>query len=49
MQGGHAKAIVMGMLQRGGKVKARVIPERRRSLMHNIIRESYREKRHRAH
>jgi transposase-like protein len=40
MQGGNAKAIVMGMLQRGGKVKALVIPERRRSIMHQIIEES---------
>jgi len=39
LQGGNAKAVVMGMLQRGGKVKARVIPERKRPIMHGIIRE----------
>src|SRR5579862_4603913 len=39
LQGGTAKTIVMGMLQRGGRVHARVIPERRRDLMHGIIRE----------
>jgi len=37
MQGGHAKAIVMGMLQRKGRVKALVIPERKRPIMHGII------------
>ncbi|MGA3315370.1 MAG: IS1595 family transposase [Candidatus Korobacteraceae bacterium] len=37
---GGAKAIVMGMLQRGGKVKAQVIPERKRLPMHGIIQDS---------
>ena len=37
MTGGSGKTIVMGMLQRGGKVKAHVIPERKRKLMHGII------------
>src|ERR1700691_1378030 len=37
LQGGNAKAVVMGMLQRGGKVRAQVIPERKRSIMRQII------------
>ena len=37
MKGGNAKTVVMGMLQRGGKVKAQVIPERKRPIMHSII------------
>jgi transposase-like protein len=40
LQGGNAKAVVMGMLQRGGKVKAQVIPERKQKLMHGIIKDS---------
>ncbi len=39
LKGGNAKTIVMGMLQRGGKVKAQVIPERKRPLMHGIIQD----------
>ncbi len=39
LQGGNAKTIVMGLLQRGGRVHARVIPERRRPLMQDIIRD----------
>jgi transposase-like protein len=38
MTGGNAKAIVMGMLQRNGKVKAMVIPERKRPVVQEIVR-----------
>ncbi len=34
------KTVVMGMLERGGKVKAQVIPERRRPIVQQIVRES---------
>jgi transposase-like protein len=40
LQGGNAKTIVMGMLQRGGKVKTCIIPERNRSTMHAVVREN---------
>ncbi len=41
MQAGHGKAVVMGMLERGGKVKATVLGKRReKKQMHEIIRES---------
>ena len=41
LQGGHGKAVVMGMLERGGKVKATVFGKRReKKQMHEIIRES---------
>lgn len=33
MQGGHAKAIVMGMLERDGKIAARVIPDRKKDAL----------------
>src|ERR1700678_34586 len=33
LYGGNAKTIVMGMLERGGKVKAQVIPDRFKSIM----------------
>jgi transposase-like protein len=36
----YAKTIVMGMLQRGGKVKAQVIPERKRHIAEQVIAES---------
>ena len=36
----YAKTIVMGMLQRGGKVKAQVIPERKRNIAEQVISES---------
>ncbi len=36
-QGGRGKAIVVGMLQRGGKVRAGVVEERSRETLHNII------------
>jgi transposase-like protein len=40
MQGGHGKAVVMGMLERGGKVKTAVIPERKRTIVEQIVREN---------
>jgi transposase-like protein len=40
LKGGNAKAVVMGMLQRGGKVRAQVIPERKRTIMRQIIAEN---------
>jgi len=39
MQGGHGKAVVMGLLERGGKVKATVIPQRKHNIPENIVRE----------
>jgi transposase-like protein len=39
LRGGNAKTIVMGLLERGGKVKAMVIPERKQSAMQKIISE----------
>jgi hypothetical protein len=33
----YAKTVVMGMLQRGGKVKAQVIPDRKRSIAAEVI------------
>ena len=40
MYGGRAKTIVMGLLERGGKVKTAVIPARKRSVVTGIIRSS---------
>jgi len=37
--GGHDKTIVMGILQRGGKVKAMVIPDRKRPTVQQIVRD----------
>lgn len=37
LAGGNAKTIVMGMLQRNGKVKAMVIPHRKRSTVEEIL------------
>jgi transposase-like protein len=37
--GAHGKTIVMGLLERGGKVKAMVIPHRRQNLPEKIVRE----------
>jgi transposase-like protein len=37
--GGSNKTIVMGMLQRGGKVKAMVVPNRRSATVQQIVRE----------
>jgi len=39
MQGGHGKAVVMGLLERGGKVKTAVIPHRRQNIPEKIVRE----------
>jgi hypothetical protein len=39
MQGGHGKAIVMGILERGGQVKATVIPDRKNNITEKIVRE----------
>jgi transposase-like protein len=39
MQGGSGKAVVMGMLVRGGQVKATVIPHRRQNITEQIVRE----------
>jgi transposase-like protein len=39
MQGGSGKAVVMGMLVRGGQVRAQVIPHRKHSIPENIVRE----------
>jgi transposase-like protein len=39
MQGGaHGKTVVMGLLERGGKVKAAVIPHRRQNIPEKIVR-----------
>src|SRR5438477_7327780 len=37
LQGGAGKAVVMGMLQRGGKVVASVIPDRTKASMQPVI------------
>jgi transposase-like protein len=39
MQGGSGKAVVMGMLVRGGQVKATVIPNRKHNITEKIVRE----------
>jgi transposase-like protein len=39
MQGGSGKAVVMGMLVRGGQIRARVIPERKHSVPEKLVRE----------
>jgi transposase-like protein len=39
MQGGHGKAVVMGLLERGGKVKATVIPGRKYHITEQIVRD----------
>jgi transposase-like protein len=39
MQGGSGKAVVMGMLVRGGQVKATVIPHRKHGITEKIVRE----------
>ena len=39
MQGGHGKAVVMGILERGGQVKASVIPDRKHYITEQIVRE----------
>jgi hypothetical protein len=39
MQGGSGKAVVMGMLVRGGQVRATVIPNRKHNITEQIVRE----------
>src|SRR6266480_3753432 len=39
MQGGSGKAVVMGMLVRGGQVRAQVIPDRKHNITEKIVRE----------
>jgi transposase-like protein len=39
MQGGSGKAVVMGLLERGGKVRTTVIPHRKENLPEKIVRE----------
>jgi transposase-like protein len=38
LQGGSGKAIVIGMLERGGRVRAGVIPDRTKDTMQNAVR-----------
>jgi len=40
MHGGKGKAVVMGMLERGGRVKATVIPYRKYNIPEQIVRET---------
>jgi transposase-like protein len=40
MQGGHGKTVVMGMLERGGQVRAAVIAERKRPIVEQVVREN---------
>ena len=40
MQGGHGKTVVMGMLERGGKVKTAVIGDRKDRIVDTIVREN---------
>ena len=41
MQGGRGKTVVMGMVERGGKIKTAVLPgSREKKLMHEIINDS---------
>jgi transposase-like protein len=39
LQGGNGKAVVVGLLERGGKVKTAVIPNRKHNLPEKIVRE----------
>ena len=39
MQGGSGKAVVMGMLERGGQVRTQVIPDRKHNITEKIVRE----------
>jgi transposase-like protein len=39
MQGGHGKAVVVGLLERGGKVKTAVIPTRKQNIPEKIVRQ----------
>ncbi|HUP03886.1 MAG TPA: IS1595 family transposase [Bryobacteraceae bacterium] len=38
LYGGHGKAIVLGMLERGGRVRATVVPDRTKSTMQPVVR-----------
>jgi transposase-like protein len=38
MQGGHGKAVVVGMLERGGRVKTAVLPHRRENGPEKVVR-----------
>src|SRR5439155_19485160 len=40
MQGGSGKAVVMGMLVRGGQVRTQVIPDRKHNITEKIVREA---------
>src|SRR5438876_701637 len=40
MQGGSGKAVVMGMLERGGQVRTQVIPDRKHNITEKIVREA---------
>src|SRR5438552_14612235 len=40
MQGGSGKAVVMGMLERGGQVRTHVIPDRKHNITEKIVREA---------
>jgi len=39
LQGGSGKAVVMGVLERGGQVQAKVIPHRKHNITEKIVRE----------
>jgi len=39
MQGGHGKTVVIGALQRGGKIKTRVIEDRKNPNVHSAVRD----------
>jgi len=39
MQGGHGKTVVIGVLERGGKIKARVIGDRKYPAVHGAVRD----------
>jgi transposase-like protein len=39
MQGGHGKTVVIGALQRGGKIKTRVIPDRKYPVVQGAVRD----------
>src|SRR5437016_14523898 len=39
MQGGHGKSVVIGALERGGKIKARVIGDRKYPAVHGAVRD----------
>src|SRR5207248_4876874 len=40
MQGGSGKAVVMGMLERGGQVRTQVIPDRKHNITEKIVRDA---------